>query len=477
MNEHRLTKPGPQNAALRDYNSVRRAIAFISEHWRTQPTIEAMAEAAAVTPDELHHLFRRWAGLTPKAFMQALTLDHAKGLLRDSASVLDAALELRAVRAGTAARSVRHPRGDVAGRMEERRRRHDAGLRLSSLAVRHRHRDRLRPRARRPRLRRSRRGAGRARRHAAALAARELFEDRAGTAALAQRIFDTKLWRPDQPLRVVLIGTDFEVRVWETLLKIPMGRAVCYSDIASQDQEPQGFARGRRGGRQEPDLLRGALPSRARQERRADRLSLGPHPQAGDDRLGSRTGGVAVGQSSIVIPGRRSEPGISRFRVWSFVLAASASPEIGPTSRRIRADPGRARPSGRRPGAGAPSHRAADRNRTGPPPPRRRGRRLRGALAAREERAASAARTTPEPQGCTRKRTRGRTPIGGRRPWPARLPPLRRALARTGFARTEAVTSRCRRTDRECRRPRRSGRSGTCRSRGDFRTRRRPLRS
>ncbi len=102
MNDHRLTKPGPQNAALRDYNSVRRAIAFISEHWRAQPTIESMAEAASVTPDELHHLFRRWAGLTPKAFMQALTLDHAKGLLRDSASVLDAALELRAFGAGAA---------------------------------------------------------------------------------------------------------------------------------------------------------------------------------------------------------------------------------------------------------------------------------------------------------------------------------------------------------------------------------------
>src|SRR5258708_17547409 len=93
MNEHRLTKPGPQNAALRDYDSVRRAIAFISENWRAQPAIEAIADAASVTPDELHHLFRRWAGLTPKAFMQALTLDHAKALLRDSASVLDAALD------------------------------------------------------------------------------------------------------------------------------------------------------------------------------------------------------------------------------------------------------------------------------------------------------------------------------------------------------------------------------------------------
>src|SRR2546423_12336176 len=94
INYHLLAKPGSQNAALRDYDSVRRAIAFISEHWRAQPTIEAMAEASGVTPDELHHLFRRWAGLTPKAFLQALTLDHARRLLRDSASVLDASYEV-----------------------------------------------------------------------------------------------------------------------------------------------------------------------------------------------------------------------------------------------------------------------------------------------------------------------------------------------------------------------------------------------
>lgn len=65
------------------------------------------------------------------------------------------------------------------------------------------------------------------------------IEDHEGTAPLAQRIFDTKLWRPDQPLRVVMIGTDFEVRVWETLLKIPMGRAVSYSDIACNIDNPK----------------------------------------------------------------------------------------------------------------------------------------------------------------------------------------------------------------------------------------------
>jgi len=46
MNEHRLTKPGPQDAALRDYDSVRRAIAFISEHWRARnPPSKSMADA------------------------------------------------------------------------------------------------------------------------------------------------------------------------------------------------------------------------------------------------------------------------------------------------------------------------------------------------------------------------------------------------------------------------------------------------
>ena len=61
-----------------------------------------------------------------------------------------------------------------------------------------------------------------------------VVEDRARTASLARRIFDSRLWRADRPLRVVLIGTDFEVRVWETLLRIPMGRAVTYSGIATK---------------------------------------------------------------------------------------------------------------------------------------------------------------------------------------------------------------------------------------------------
>src|SRR5256714_11025489 len=94
LSPDRVTDLAPLTRAAADYDIVRRAIAFLSEHWRAQPEIEAVAEAAGVSASDLHHLFRRWAGITPKAFLQAITLDHARRLLRDSASVLDASFEV-----------------------------------------------------------------------------------------------------------------------------------------------------------------------------------------------------------------------------------------------------------------------------------------------------------------------------------------------------------------------------------------------
>lgn len=55
---------------------------------------------------------------------------------------------------------------------------------------------------------------------------------------MAAGIFEPGRWSPDQPVRVVLIGTDFEVKVWETLLKIPVGQAVTYSSVANHIGRP-----------------------------------------------------------------------------------------------------------------------------------------------------------------------------------------------------------------------------------------------
>src|ERR1700693_3304066 len=94
LSPDRIQNPMPLAAAAADYDVVRRAISHIRGHWREQPEVEAIAEAAGVSATDLHHLFRRWAGLTPKVFLQALTLGHARRLLRDSASVLDASYEV-----------------------------------------------------------------------------------------------------------------------------------------------------------------------------------------------------------------------------------------------------------------------------------------------------------------------------------------------------------------------------------------------
>ena len=77
-----------------DYDKVRKTLAYITDHWRDQPSLDEIAEHVGLSEPHLHHLFRRWSGLSPKAFLQAITLDHARSLLRDSASVLDTAYEV-----------------------------------------------------------------------------------------------------------------------------------------------------------------------------------------------------------------------------------------------------------------------------------------------------------------------------------------------------------------------------------------------
>jgi AraC family transcriptional regulator, regulatory protein of adaptative response / methylated-DNA-[protein]-cysteine methyltransferase len=220
--------------AAADYEVVRRAIGHIRGHWREQPEIEAIAEAAGVTPTELHHLFRRWAGLTPKAFLQALTLDGARQLLRDSASVLDATYEVglsgpgrlhdlfvtheamspgewKAGGEGLVVYFSFHPSpfGHALVMATERGL---AGLAFAD------------PGEERAALDDMKRRWPKA----------TYVEDFLRTAPVARRIFDASQWRAEEPLRVVLIGTDWEVRVWEALLKIPMGKLATYSGIAGK---------------------------------------------------------------------------------------------------------------------------------------------------------------------------------------------------------------------------------------------------
>jgi AraC family transcriptional regulator of adaptative response/methylated-DNA-[protein]-cysteine methyltransferase len=76
----------------RDYRRIERAIRHLDEHWHERPGLAALARAAGLSPWHFNRLFRRWAGVTPKQYLQWLALDAAKLQLRDpDGSVLAAA--------------------------------------------------------------------------------------------------------------------------------------------------------------------------------------------------------------------------------------------------------------------------------------------------------------------------------------------------------------------------------------------------
>jgi AraC family transcriptional regulator of adaptative response/methylated-DNA-[protein]-cysteine methyltransferase len=190
-------------------------------------------------PTRLQKLFTRWAGLSPKAFLQAVTLDHARRLLEQSATVLDTTYEVGlsgpgrlhdlfvtheavtpgAVRArgeGILIRYGFHPSPfgsalimatdyGLAGLAFA-----DDGAESATLA------DMM---GRWPRA--------------------DYVRNEIATEPLARRVFEPRRWRPETPLRVVLIGSDFEIRVWQTLLKVPFGCVTTYSNVAQAIDRPR----------------------------------------------------------------------------------------------------------------------------------------------------------------------------------------------------------------------------------------------
>lgn len=229
----------PVRPSPSDYDVVRKAIEYITDNWRDQPSLDEIAAVVGLKPLSLQRLFTRWAGLSPKAFLQALTLDHARALLADSASVLDATYEVglsgpgrlhdlfvtheamtpgdyKSKGAGIVIRWAFHesPFGRALVMVTDRGL---AGMAFADLGDEAAALDDMKRRW--PNA--------------------EFVEDAIATEAYARRVFDPAAWREEDPLRIVMIGSDFEIRVWETLLKLPLGSATTYSDIASHIGNPK----------------------------------------------------------------------------------------------------------------------------------------------------------------------------------------------------------------------------------------------
>ncbi|HXI56584.1 MAG TPA: AraC family transcriptional regulator, partial [Polyangia bacterium] len=83
----------PESEAAAEYARIERAIQYLTDRRAQQPSLDEVAAHVGQSPFHFQRLFHRWAGVSPKRFVQFLTLEHAKQRLRASATVLDAAYD------------------------------------------------------------------------------------------------------------------------------------------------------------------------------------------------------------------------------------------------------------------------------------------------------------------------------------------------------------------------------------------------
>lgn len=73
----------------KDYLRIEQAILYLEKNFREQPTLGEIARSVNLSEYHFHRLFRRWAGITPKQFLQLLTIEYAKNMLDESRSLLE----------------------------------------------------------------------------------------------------------------------------------------------------------------------------------------------------------------------------------------------------------------------------------------------------------------------------------------------------------------------------------------------------
>jgi AraC family transcriptional regulator of adaptative response/methylated-DNA-[protein]-cysteine methyltransferase len=216
---------------LRDYERIENAITYLEEHFREQPELSDLAKHVGLSEFHLQRLFQRWAGISPKKFLQCLTIRYAKQRLRESASVLDATFD-----AGLSSPSRLHDlfvvldavtpgeyksRGD---QLEIAYGFHDTPFGEALVAV-------------------TQRGicgfefitAGR---DATVDAFKQRWDrarvasDPRATRPVVERLFAGSTPNGPQELRLLVRGTNFQIQVWQALLRIPAGAVTSYGDLA-----------------------------------------------------------------------------------------------------------------------------------------------------------------------------------------------------------------------------------------------------
>jgi AraC family transcriptional regulator of adaptative response/methylated-DNA-[protein]-cysteine methyltransferase len=223
--------------AENDYSLVEKAIVFLDANARSQPELADVARAIGLSEFHFQRLFTRWAGVSPKRFLQYVTRERARELLESSENLLNTTFGVGLSSVGRLHDLFVTTEAVTPGEYKNR----GAGLTIHYgifptpfgrclLAV-------------------TERGIcylgfdGTSEGAAIDYLAdfwqnARLVEDHAATAPLIEPIF--QLGRhPATPMHVLLRGTNFQIQVWEALLRIPPGRVCSYTDLATWIGSPR----------------------------------------------------------------------------------------------------------------------------------------------------------------------------------------------------------------------------------------------
>lgn len=234
MNPMETTRPTLET----DYERVGRAIRFLEQRRAEQPSLEQVAGVMGLSPHHAHRLFSRWVGTTPKRFLQYLTAEYAKQKLRQSRSVLDAAFDtgltgpgrLHDLMVTLEAVSPGEYRSDGEG-LEIRWGAHPTPFGEALVANTPRGICALEFLA-------GRSAKEAAAELAAAWPAAAVAHHPASTATAVARMFPEPDSRPEGPFHLLVRGTNFQIRVWQALLRIPAGAVISYGDLARRLGRP-----------------------------------------------------------------------------------------------------------------------------------------------------------------------------------------------------------------------------------------------
>lgn len=237
----------PSQATM-DYALIAQAIAYLEANYQAQPDLAAVAAQMGLSEHHFQRLFSRWAGISPKRFVQYLTASHAKSLLQRTENVLDAAYAAGLSGPGRLHDLLVNLDAMTPGQVKQR----GAGLTI---------RTGVHPSPFGPALigvtergvcwlsfeedkETGRQGEEETGRGLAELrdswAGAHVVTDQSGTAPIAAQIFSLSPGLPvsPSPLHLYVRGTNFQVKVWEALLRIPAGGAVSYGDVARWIGQP-----------------------------------------------------------------------------------------------------------------------------------------------------------------------------------------------------------------------------------------------